>query len=323
MMLNSPRLATITDTFEPLKEDLQNIKRLIREYSRIPPFSGQKIIFAVFKIPDVKKIQESFNNYRAIYSRAFEHANALADAHNAAELKDINSRLQAKNKQMAANFAELKKQQQEAAKIQKDNNTKVDRVLKLLEKMAVSGHPITPGQPAAKLEWEDELVASGLKREEAKKIMGPLIWTASQAQKGQDVPQIKVGNTAPNNQGGHTDGQLRRHLSQNSVKKDQGLKAFGKPRSVSQSRDKDAEKPINKSPSGEKSKAHSSSPSPVKGNLNPPSPGPSSDNKRPSSPKKQGTRDTSHIWILCVDRTNGCKTPSSSCLSDIKIQQLT
>jgi len=105
----------VTDTFEPLKEDLQSLNHLIREYKKIPPFSGMKIVFAMFKIPDVKNIQANFNNYRAIYSRAFEHAAAVADAHNAVELKAINSKLEVKNKKLAADFAQLKKQQQEAA----------------------------------------------------------------------------------------------------------------------------------------------------------------------------------------------------------------
>lgn len=301
---DSLRLATITDTFEPLKEDLKAMRQLIKKYSKIPPWNGQKIIFAVFKIPDVKRLQESFNNYRAIYSRAFEHAGAVADAHNAEELKAINRRLEAKNKQLAVDFAELKKQQKRATEMQKENNAKMDQVLSLVGKLAVSPAPNTSEKSFSKLEMEDQLVASGLQRDEAKKVMGPLIWTSQDVQHG--VPPVKINDHGVDPQDNRAQGQIRRNKSQNSVKKPEGLKAPGKPpgraRSVSQSRDESNDKPLNLVSAA----ASPKSPSLLKANLKPTSPPPVV-NQKPPSPKMQQARDTSHIWILCVDRTNGCK----------------
>jgi hypothetical protein len=304
-MLICLRLATITDTFEPLKEDLKAMRQLIKKYSKIPPWNGQKIIFAVFKIPDVKRLQESFNNYRAIYSRAFDHAGALADAHNAEELKAINRKLEAKNKQLAVDFAELKKQQKKTTEMQKENNAKMDQVLSLIGKLAVSPTPNAPGKSFSKVELEDQLVASGLQRDEAQKVMGPLIWTSQDMQHG--APPVKIIDHGIDQQDSRAQGQIRRNRSQNSVKKPDELKAPGKPpgraRSVSQSRDDSNDKPFNLGPAVGKPK----SPSLVKANLKPPSPAPVVNNKTPPSPNKHEIRDTAHIWILCVDRTNGCK----------------
>lgn len=293
----------VTETFEPLKEDLQNLKHLIREYRKIPPFSGMKIVFALFKIPDVKNIQANFNNYRAIYSRAFEHAAAVADAHNAQELKVINSKLEAKNKQLAAEFAQLKKHQQEAVKIQQANNAKMDQVLKLLEKMAVSPTLDVSNRNRSKIEWENQLVESGLQREEAKKIIAPLIWTSQEVKQG--APEIQVTSSS-DSKNETAQGIIRRIRSQSSMKKENGLKAPGKPpgrsRSVSQPRGKKDQNQAVAEPSTEKGKA----PSPVKTNLKSPGPSPRSENKKPPSPEEL-TKKTEHIWILCVDRTNGCK----------------
>jgi hypothetical protein len=295
------RLAMVTDTFDDLIEDLQSMERLVHKYKKCLPGSFQWFIFVNFQIQGVQTLQQQFNKYRSIYSIALEHAAAVADAQNAAQLDKVAS-FAAKNKDLKAELAAVKKQQQVVAKAQKESDDKVNQILKLVEKIALaatSGTPNAPanlrnGKPADRAKWENELVESGLKKEEAKKIMGSLLLDPKCG-----VPPITItdsesgkskGNFSSNDPPG-----IQRNKSHEALGKPDGLKTPENRRGRSASLPRKANAAISPSPgpTGDRWKPPSPSLLPVTA-------------PKAVTPNKPAKVRSEHTWILCVDSTNGC-----------------
>lgn len=274
---------------------------LIREYRQIPPFSGKKILYAYTKVPIIKDIQASFAKYRHVYSSAFLHIGAEADAYNAAQLNDM----AAHNAQLEKDIAALDIQQRYAVKLQKEGNAKVDQVLKGLEGLNLNQQPAPAGNEKVADQLEGQLRAAGLKDEEVKKIMAALKFDA--------IPPISVtpspgrGNAAPKKgQGGGTPAAG-------------GLNVPKRPRASSQPREPPS-KPLSPGPGAKKNnRAPSPSPSAAKSpKLAPKSPSPKPSAKS-GSPAPKIPAKVVNSRILCVDRTNACKSHRVPLLSVLKI----
>jgi hypothetical protein len=284
----------ITDTFDDLSKDLQSIKHLMETYGRCKPASVQWLVFVLFKTQDVQTLQKQFSKYRSIYSSAFAHAAAVADARNAEQLDKIAAR----NKELNANLAAVKKQQQEADKAHKESNAKVDKILKLVEKMVLDAPPNAPtnsgnGRLVDRAKLESELLESGLKKEEVKKIMGLLALDSSHV-----VPPTTISDKSKKDDPRQHGPGLHRNKSQGDLGKPDGLKVpmKGRGRSASPLRKAKADK--------------SPSPGPAKSKWTPPSPSPSPLKAQIAlTANKPAKARNEHTWILCVDCTNGCMCP--------------
>jgi hypothetical protein len=292
------RLTMITDTFDDLVKDLQSIERLVQKYKKCPPGSIQWFIFVNFQIQDVQTLQQRFGKYRSIYSIALEHAAAVADAQNAAQLDKLAS-FAARNRDLKADLVAVKEQQQIVAKAQKESDDKVNQILKLVKKIALAATSGTSNASASfgneklaeRAKWENELVKGGLKREEAKKVMGSLMLDLECG-----VPPITITGGESGKSKGNSSSNLplgiQRNKSHESLGKLDGLKAPQKlrPRSVS--------------PQGKANAGVLPSPGPA-GKKKPPFPSPLPAPKA-ETPIKHAKIRNKYTWILCVDSTNGC-----------------
>jgi hypothetical protein len=295
---------------------MKQLAQLIRKFMSIPPYSGEKIIFALFKIPDVKKIQANFEGYRAIWSRALEHAGAVADVAAAEELKALKSR----NEQLAKQISQ--------------SNDKVDEVIKLLH--AFTAQTSQQMNETPKAEIENQLRATGLDDKDVKKVIGSFMIEQTV---GGGTPPITVTQHGKDRGTAGTAG-LKRNKSQSTANKLEGLpvpSGHQRARSVSQTRDSKGKHSLTPPPScGEQtisSPGNSKLFSPsgfataayagmyhqpaqeVIESSQPPSPSGFATAATAASSGHVAQEDKKGIWILCVDSDNGCRPSITLTLS--------
>jgi NACalpha-BTF3-like transcription factor len=184
-------LARVEETFEPIIKDLEKLKSLLVEFRRTPLYSGRYLYYVYYKVPQVKNIQASFKDARAVYSTAFQHIGAEADAATLIQLEA-----------MSANYAQLeksfknmvRKQQTEAVRQQKEDNEKI------MEQLLANEEKLNNALKTKNndLQVEAQLRALGLKDEEVKRIVAALKFDAISPVKV--TPSQNTGNKKPGNE---------------------------------------------------------------------------------------------------------------------------
>jgi hypothetical protein len=216
------------ETFDPLKEDIKLLKTLIEKYNSIPPLSGGFLLFAFMKIPLVKEIQANFAKYRAIWSRAFEHAGAAADA---AQLKAM----KIQREQLENQLKDIKERQKIEAQLQKERDAKFDSLVSVLRDLLERN--TRENKTTTKVEIEDQLRTRGLNEKDVKTVSTTFMLEQS-AKKS--TPLITVAHYGKDKSKNGPQGQLKRNKSQTNVKQPQQLPVPGehhRTRSLSQTRD--------------------------------------------------------------------------------------